>query len=173
MSTDKELFEKYWADFQNKLKGKLLRQFEKQECNFKLAELILSESSLGLYSEYDACGRWLKKYSAESPDKGELIRQILLEDMHFTEITSHRGYNEALNYVIPVVGAAAGFGIASVAAADAVVKAVSTIAPAAVLYFSTKAVGDSMKDASKRNMIDEYISQLEKYKLSVLNILSD
>jgi len=131
----------------------------------------LRDARLSWESDYDENGRWLKKYKEENTEKGKMIYDILLEDMIFTEINSAKGNNEVMNYIIPVVGAVAGFGISSLLHANAIVKAVSTIAPAVLLYATTKSVGMNRKDNSTKQMIDAYIAQLDKYKVSIISII--
>lgn len=169
--TYRDSFEKQWEKFLTSLKGKILKESSKQQLTYPLLNLLLRDARLCWESDYDENGRWLKKYKEENPEKGELIYNILLEDMVFTEIKPAKGNSEIMNYALPVVGAVAGFGISSLLHANAIIKAVSTIAPAALLYTTTKSVGTNKKDNSTKQLIDAYIAQLDKFKVSIISII--
>lgn len=169
---DKSSFEKNWTAFITRLKGQIISRSQKHEMGYQQLRLLLSDAALSWVSGEEACGRWLMTYSRSNPAKGESIRDILTKDMQFTELPPpKKAYNETLNYVIPVAGAAAGFGISSMFKATTLIKAISTIAPAAVLYPSAKSLGDNLNKNSKSLQLEEYIDQLEKYKLSVISVL--
>lgn len=168
---DKEIFEKHWEKFITRLKGKMIKQSEKQKLTYPMVKLLLSDTVLDWGSEYDEIGRWLMDYSKRNPEQGGRIRNVLMDDMNFTEIAQQKDYSEVINYAVPLAGAIAGFGVSSLWHAGTVVKAVSTLAPAAILYPSTKALGTAFKDNSRNAMINGYMEQLGKYKMNVLSIL--
>ena len=169
--TYRDSFEKQWEKFLTSLKGKILKESAKQQLTCPLLNLLLRDARLCWESDYDENGRWLNNYKAENPEKGELIYNILLEDMIFTEIKSAKGNSEIMNYAIPIAGAVAGFGISSLLHANAIIKAVSTIAPAALLYATTKSVDTNKKDNSAKQLVDAYIAQLDKFKVSIISII--
>lgn len=77
---------------------------------------------------------FLEKYEREYPEKAEMVKNILLNDMKFEEYSlgvSQKGY---MKYMVPIGCAAAGFGLSKIAGADTVILTVCTIAPAAAAY---------------------------------------
>ena len=150
-SKDKVSFEKRWNSFLITLKGKMLKESAKQQITCPLLNLLLYDARLSWESDYDENGRWLKKYKEENPEKGELIQKILLKDMVFTEVKAIKGNSEIINFVIPVVGAFAGLGVSTYLHANTIVKVISTIAPAALLYETTKSKGLNRKVNDTKN----------------------
>lgn len=173
MDRDVELFEKYWEQFLIRVKGRMVSQAKKQELTYPLLKLLLKDISLSWDSDVEENGRWLRQYSEENPQKGEMIRQILLEDMEFSEVLSNDKSPAAVNYIVPAAGAAAGYCISSVLHAGAAAKAISTVAPALLLYPSAKAIGENAKNKNQRESMEAYLSQLEKYRKGALSVLQD
>ncbi len=169
----KEDFEKYWGKFITQLKGRLMAVSKNQKLSYHIAKLQLTDIAANWDSEYEESGRWLIQYCNENPEKGQLVREVLLEQMCFSEIQPKKDYSEVMNYAIPVAGAIAGFGISKLAHAKTVVRAVSTIAPTVLLYPSAKAVGTTLNQNSKAELLDEYILQLEKYHQGVISIIDE
>ena len=164
-------FERNWTKFITRLKGQIITKSEKQELTYPLLKLLLSDAALSWDAKDEENGRWLMNYAASEPVKGQTIRGILTEDMQFTELQPKKVYSESLNYVVPVAGAAVGLGISSLLGANTLVKAISTIAPAAVLYPSAKAIGDNLNKKGRSLLLEEYIAQLEKYRISVISVI--
>lgn len=172
-SNAKEDFEKCWGKFITQLKGRLMTVSKNQKLSYNIAKLQLTDIAANWDSEYEETGRWLRQYCKENPEKGQLVREVLLEHMCFIEIQPKKDYSEVMNYVIPVAGALAGFGISTLAHARTVVRAISTVAPTVLLYPSAKAVGTTLHQNSKTELLDEYIFQLDKYHQCVISILSE
>lgn len=168
---DRANFEKNWAKFITRLKGQVMAKTEKQELSYPLLKLLLSDAVIGWETKDEENGRWLMNYTAEEPTKGQTIHRILTEDMQFDELQSKKVYHESLNYVVPIVGAVAGLGISTLLGAGVLGKTLSTVVPAAVLYPSSKAIGDNLNKTSSSHLLEEYIAQLEKYKLSVISVI--
>lgn len=171
MSTDQQTFEGLWEKFIVRLKGRMLRQSEKQPLDGPVVKLLLMDAALSWDSEQDECGRWLHSYAQDHPEKGKLLRDILVEDMHFTELAPQKELPEALTYVLPLAGAAVGLGAATYFQAGWLVKAAATVGPGVLLYPAVKAVGDSGREKNRRDAIGEYLDQLDKYKQSALSVL--
>lgn len=168
--TQTENFERLWENFISKIKGKLINASMQKKLTFSYVKLILDNEIYAWDSDYDEEGRWLRQYTDENPRCGQLIKEILFNDMSFTEIEPPKKA-DGLKYAVPIVGAAAGLGIASIFNANLIVKAISTVAPAAILFPTTKTVLSYFSDSNSQAMIDSYISQLDKYKNSIISII--
>lgn len=164
-------FENVWDGFIVKFKGKLLKQSNNGNLNYSEVNLVFKDMVLSWSIKTDIEGKWLMDYAVLNPKKGELIKKILAEDMTIKEIAKTK-IPEFLKYVVPFFGAAAGLGISSVCDASIAVKAISTIAPAVVLYPSANTVLNALKIRNNEKLIEEYISQLDKYKQSIISIIS-
>lgn len=170
--TQRENFERLWDSFIAKLKGQMINKSKQNTLSYSYVKLLLENQVYSWNSEYEEAGRWLMSYTEEYPRSGERIRDILLNDMSFTEIKPAKK-SSVLNYAIPIVGAAAGLGISSVFNAGIIVKIISTVVPGVVLYPVTKSFSGYMNEYQDQRMIDEYIGQLNKYKISIISVLDD
>lgn len=170
--TQKDNFERLWKDFISRLKGQILSQSKQKTLTYSYIKLLLENEVYSWDSDYEECGRWLKTYINENPRSGEMIRDILLNDMTFTEITPAKK-SDILNYVVPAIGAIAGLGISSILNAGIIVKIVSTVVPGAVLYPATKSVSSYINDYNNQKLIDDYIGQLDKYRLSIISVIDE
>ena len=166
-------FEKYWKKFTTKLKGALMEQTKNQPLSYSSASIVLSDVAMAWSLSYDDCGRWLLGFTQENPDKGAIITRILTQDMKFTEIPESKDFPEIAKIAAPVFGAVLGFGISHFLNASILIQAISTIAPAALIYPVTKNLGASVKIAKQEILLHDYMEQLEKYRKSVLSVISE
>lgn len=173
MSTHRDRFEKLWDKFFARLKGKILAQADKQELTYPLMKLILADAKSDWMSEYDEGGRWLRDYMNENPAKGRLVYDILTDNISFSEVQKKSDSTGVVGLVAPLAGAALGFGVSSIFNAGVVVKIISAVVPAGLLFGTTKAMEPKLRHKRKQEQIDAYLSQLDKYKFSVISILSD
>lgn len=171
-NTEKEKFETLWSDFNTLVKGKLLTTAQKQKLSTPLAKLILTDAAGSWNDEYSVYGRWLHQLSQTNSAKSELVREILLNDMSFTEIDTQCELPTYYNYVIPAAGACLGCVISMYLDYSKLVQAASTIIPAVLLYPAVTTFRKRMNETNKDKCIEEYIVQLEKYKKSVISVLS-
>ncbi len=171
-TTEKEKFESLWSDFVALVKGKLMTTSTKQKLTTPLANLILADAASSWGTEYEINGKWLSKLKETEPEKAELVRDILLNDIKFNDIDTKSDLPDYYNYVIPAVGACAGLAISMYVGCGKLVQAISTITPAVLLYPAVKTFRSSMHTTSQNKNIDNYILQLEKYKNSIVSILS-
>lgn len=172
MSMDKENFERLWDKFYVALKGRIMKKAKNQELTYPLMKLILTDAKSDWETEYEECGRWLRKYMEENPAKGRIVCDILT-DMTFREVEKKPDSLGMAGLVAPLAGAALGFGISSLFGAGIVIKIVSAVVPAGLIFGTTKVIEPKMKDRSMQGLVEGYLSQLEKYKNSVLSVLSD
>ena len=163
-TTEKDRFESLWSDFIALVKGKLISTAAKQKLSTPLANLILSDAASSWNSEYD-----MKK---TNPKEAEMVREILLDDIHFEEMDVKGELPLYYNYVIPAVGACAGCAISMYLGYGKLIQAASTVIPAALLYPAVNTFRNRMKETNKDKCIEGYIAQLEKYKNSVMSVLS-
>lgn len=169
--TENELFIQQWDKFVTRVRGKLLQQVKKQQVlTLSVAKLQLADCAIDWSSDIDENGRWLRNLTAKDPARGRAVRQVL-EDMTFAEPDTGKKLPDALDLAVPVAGAAAGVGIALMADAGTLVKAVSAVAPAAVLYPVTKQVRTTVNEKKDQDLVDAYIGQLDKYRDTILGIL--
>lgn len=172
-NTDKERFEQCWNKFITRLRGQMLNTMAKQKLTYPMMKLMLADEVEFWDSRQQEGGRWLDQYEAEYPEKGALIRSILVKDISFKEESGNAPQGDSLKYILPVGGAAAGFLISHFMGANTIVQAVSTVVPAVAAYpIAVSVTGSNKADADKR-MLQLYLDQLEKYRLSVESILLD
>lgn len=171
-TTEKDRFESLWGDFIALVKGKLISTAAKQKLSTPLANLILSDATSSWNSEYDINGKWLSDLKKTNPKEAELVREILLDDIHFEEMDVKGELPLYYNYVIPAVGACAGCAISMYLGYGKLIQAASTVIPAALLYPAVNTFRNRMKETNKDKCIEGYIAQLEKYKNSVISVLS-
>lgn len=171
-TTEKEKFESLWTDFIALVKGKLISIVAKQKLSTPLANLILSDAASSWNSDYEISGKWLSSLKGIAPPKAELVGEVLLKDMHFEEMDIKGELPTYYNYVIPAVGACAGYAISMYLDYGKLVQAASTIIPAVLLYPAVTTFRNRMNESNIDKCIEGYIAQLEKYKNSVISVLS-
>lgn len=171
-TTEKEKFESLWTDFIILVKGKLISTASKQKLSTPLANLILSDAASSWNSEYEINGRWLNDLKKNDSPKAELVGDILLNDMHFDEIETKRELPAYFNFVIPVFGACTGCAVSMYLGYGKLVQAASAIIPAVLLYPAVNTYRNRTNETNKDKYIENYITQLEKYKNSVVSVLS-
>lgn len=171
-TTEKEKFESLWANFIALIKGKLISTVAKQRLSTPLANLVLSDAVSSWNSEYEINGKWLSNLREVNPKKAELVGEILLNDMRFIEIDTKGELPTYYNYVIPAMGACAGCAISMYLGYGKLVQAASTIIPAVLLFPAVTTFRNRMNEVNKDKCIEDYIAQLEKYKKSIISILS-
>ena len=171
-TTEKEKFESLWTDFIALVKGKLISTAAKQKLSTPLANLILSDAASSWNSVYEINGKWLSDFKEIDSKKAELVGDILLNDMRFAEMDIKGELPAYYNYVIPAAGACAGCAISMYMGYGKIVQAASTIIPAVLLYPAVIAFRIRMNEINIDKCIEGYIAQLEKYKNSVISVLS-
>ncbi len=171
-TTEKEKFESLWTDFIGRVKGKLISTADKQKLSTPLANLILSYAATSWNSDYEINGKWLSSLKRTDPKKAELVSEVLLIDMHFDEMDTKGELPTYYNYVIPAVGACAGCAISMFLGYGKIVQAASTIIPAVLLYPAVNTFRNRMNETNKDKRIEGYMAQLEKYKNSIVSVLS-
>ena len=166
----KESFEKNWEEFLTKLKGQMLRQKD-NNLTLDLLSSVLKEVLASWRSEYDILGRWLIDYTKQNEQKGKEISVVIFEDMKFEEVKIADNSNKKMLDILPWAAAAVGFGASYFLKASQVIQAVATILPPAVLIPLTNNVKNEYAIQKKRNQINDYLTQLDKYKNTIISII--
>ena len=166
-----EQFDKNWELFITRVKGQIKKRCQGGTPSFVQMNAILKDCALDWESGDNACGRWLTNLKKEMPEKSELIRQILVEDMHFREDSTMKGMPALLKTVIPVAGAVAGMTISRVAGATTTLQLLSAAGAAVVLTPAMKTIDQQVCDINTSKSLQAYLEQLELYRISVVNIL--
>lgn len=166
-------FLKNWDKFRVRLQGQIMIQVKKGVFTYTSLNLVLADCVEFWDSHYSEGGRWLMELEKAFPEKAELVKKILLKDMKFSEESDVASKNNILQYAVPVGSAVVGFSISRALGASNIVQAVCTLTPAAVALPLTKNIVNSVDENKKKEMIDSYLSQLEKYRLSVESVVKD
>lgn len=164
-------FPKYWKKFSTQLRGQLMSLAKNDTLMDSSANLALS-SSIGFWDDRHAEGRkWLEQLESEEPERARLIENILVNDMHFENLGEQKEHNQLLKYGIPLGGAVAGFAVSKALGATPAVQVALTAGSAIVGYPIANSTVSSSHENAKNSKIDAYMKQLEKYELSIKNIL--
>lgn len=166
-----EDFMKNWNKFRSRLQGKMMLQADKGVFTLSMLNLVLAECVEFWDSRHFEGGRWLDELEKALPEKADMVRTILLKDMRFAEESDGSTQNNFLQYAVPAGSAIVGFSLAKVMGTTEVIQAVCTIVPAAVAFPLTKNIIRAVDSNKKKEMIKNYLAQLEKYRLSIENIL--
>lgn len=164
-------FNRLWDDFMVKLKGQILKRSAEKMPSCKQLNMILEDCTLDWMTGETVCGRWFLGYESENPQKAQLIRQILLEDMRFQECESKQAIPRAAHIVVPAVGAAAGLALSRVLHAGAVMQAASAIVPAVALSPAMKYVDTQLCSKNIQKLTKEYLLQMDVYYRSIISVL--
>ena len=168
--TDKATFDKYWSNFVAQVKGKLIKAASNQNLSHSYANLILNDAGASWFSEYDINGKWLLEFKKTDPEKAKLVYEVL-GNMHFRKLEPSREISPVYDYIIPTIGALGGWCISFFCGAIPIIRIISTLAPAGVLYPIARSYRLKMGSLSKDKAIEADIGQLDKYHYSVDSIL--
>ena len=172
INTEKEKFETLWSDFCTLVKGKLLTTAQKQTLSTPLATLILTDAAGSWNDEYSMYGRWLHQLSQTDVAKAELIKEVLLKDMNFAEVEQSSVLPAYYNYLVPSISACAGYAVSRFLGLGLLGDTALAILPAVISYPAVKQYRKNQANVAVGKTIASYMEQLEKYKNSVLSILS-
>lgn len=172
METDYKTFERLWDDFIASYKGKLIHDSNIQGLSFSLAKLLLEESCLGWITGSEMNARWLDNMYKESPQKAELIKEIIMKDISLTEISDNNFHlNNTYKFLVPACAGVAGYTIAKILEFGMWGSALTTIIPVCVTHSIVKGRLAAKRDSKKQADIDEYVRQLDKYKKAIEAVL--
>ena len=171
-NTIRDKYESLWEDFLTLVRGKLISTAQKQTLSTPLANLILTDAAGSWEDEYSLYGRWLHQLSIDAPEKSNLIKGILVSDMKFSEVEKKRILPSYCDYLIPGTGAVVGYLVSHCLSFGKLAQTATILVPAILLYPAVKMFRNNQKEIYKDKIINSYISQLEKFKNSVLSVLS-
>ena len=171
MDTVTNKFNQLWDDFVSSFKGNLIAQARKQTLSFAFVKLIFSEACLSWTSEYSVNGRWLDNLVKENPANGNLVKEILTQDMALKEIAVQGDSLDFLKYVAPVGAGAIGYGISKALHLATLGTACATLAPLLIAIPVTNGCLNSRKENATMRLIDGYVAQLSKYREAVVAAL--
>ena len=172
MNTFINQFEELWEDYISSFKGSLISQTNNQPLSYLLVKRTLDEATLSWQSEFDRRGRWLMRLEKEHPEKGAVVKDILKNDISIKEINSSERNVSASKYLVPAGIAAAGYFLAKFLAYNTFKTACVVLIPALI---SIPILNSHLKNRQKSRedaIIDSYVSQLDKYKVAILEELN-
>ena len=173
MPADLDRFRSDWNTFADLLRGQLIQRSKTGALSLASANLILSGAASFWESTHTAGGRWLAAYEHRFPEKGGLIRDILLSDMKFTREETAGPDLSPLQYVLPIGAAAAGFLISRGLGASPAVQTAAALLPAAAAFPAVGSILSSTTAVRQKDCIQCYMQQLDRYRMSVESILAD
>ena len=167
-------FVSLWDMFIGSLRKSLMREIEKQPLSYSICSLILINEKLTWTDPESPQGNWLSGYTNKDPVKGNLILNITMEDVKFSEydekkknrITAADIFGFA---VIPLLAAAIGCLISLLLHAGFLVISASIILPELIALMIYSLIRSKKK--SSVSEVDRYIGQLDKYKGIIAGIL--
>lgn len=171
MGSNLNTFERLWDDFIASYKGKLIHDANIQGLSFSLAKLLLEESCLGWFTGTEMNARWLDKLHKESPQKADLIKEIITNDITLTEVVNNPVSNKVYKYLVPACAGGAGYALAKYIELSTWGTALTTIIPTGIIYSIVKGRMAAKNDRQKQADIDEYVRQLDKYKKAIEAVL--
>ena len=179
----KEEFQDNWKKFSTQLKGRMLSFNGKTFSSSGYFNELLESEREFWSSNLQEGGRWLKDYSEKNPENGKTISGILCKDMCFMDVDSSNA-NIIMSKVCRVVlGLAIGFSIVSFGDSAWIQKLkesffMESLLPyffallcGIVFYFIGMSVDSALQAQNSHKLIEAYMKQLEKFKLSVESIL--
>ena len=166
-----EQFENLWEIFISKFKGSLTVDFKNQKISYPLLKIALNDAKSSWESRYDEAGVWMANLMEEHPEKGNLVRKILTEDMKFTEFPEKKPLPPYIGSAAGLAGGAAGYFIAQIFTNNWILKGVASAVPFAMIVGAVKVMEKKSASACEQKMINDYIAQLDKYKNSVCSVL--
>jgi hypothetical protein len=172
MNTFINQFEELWEDYISSFKGSLISQTNNQPMSYHLAKRTLEEVTLSWLSEFDRRGRWVMRLEKEFPDKGDVVKDIIRNDISIKEIASSDSHVSASKYLLPAGLAAVGYFAAKLLAYNPIKTACLVLIPALI---SVPILNNHLKNRQKNKedaIIDSYVNQLNKYKVAILEELN-
>ena len=177
-------FSSCWEKFAIKLKGCMLGMLTQRELTFgALTEMLDREREFWM-SRYEEGGRWIEHLLEQDPARGEIVRNILTTDLHFSGSIS-AGVNLGMFRTLRVgIGMVVGFLLVSLSPDSWMMQSetlqnirglipyLSAGCCGVAFYFLGLSFDASLVTKGQRDLIDSYLHQLDKFKLSVESVLS-
>lgn len=170
---DTQEFIKAWLHFETTLKGKLRPKINDQEVSENYANIILNDVATIWFSSYGTEGLWLTNYQSLEPEKGKRIYTILKNELKFSSTINKKQSNQYVKYAVPAAGAIIGGSIAKAVTSNILLKCASIAAPVAILYPIAKEYESSKEKDMNKNILDNYINQIQDCKSKIISIIEN
>lgn len=181
----KDEFRSNWTKFMAKLKGRLLGMSKNGELTFQaVSEIFDSEREFWL-SHYEEGGRWIERFSEQDTTRGDIIRKILANDLHFSKSVKPKSNIAMLRILRIAIGVVVGLLLIRLSPDSWIMKSetlqnlrgwvpyLSAGCGGVIFYFLGLSFDASLVDKGMRKLTNGYLHQLDKFKLSVEAVLSD
>ena len=181
----KDEFLSNWTKFIAKLKGRLLGMSKNGELTFKaVSEIFDSEREFWL-SHYEEGGRWIERFSEQDATKGEIIRNILVNDLQFSGNITPKSNVGVFRIFRIAIGVVVGVLLIRLSPDSWILKSEELLKfrdlipyfsagiSGVVFYLLGQTFDASLFDKCRYKLIDSYLNQLEKYRLSVETLLDE
>lgn len=179
----KEEFLSNWTKFIAKLKGRLLGMSKNDELAFQVISEILDNEREFWLSHYEEGGRWIERFSEQDAAMGDVIRNIMANDLQFNGSITPKS-NIGMHRILRIaIGAVVGFLLIRLSPDSWVLKSKELLKfrdlipycsagiCGIVFYLLGQSFDVSLLDKCRYKLIDSYLNQLEKYRLSVESLL--
>lgn len=166
-TTQLDKFKELWNDFASGFRGKLISESSRGTLKYSDVKLDLAEAAESWNSEYSIPGRWLYKLIADDPKRGELVRDILTNDLTVSEVAANGHNVEWVNVAAPAGLGAVGYTVAAIAHWGTVATLCSTIIPAVVAFPVAKAFTSAHNNKANDRLVEAYMEQLDKCRDAV------
>ncbi len=163
-------FQTYWQEFISYLSAQIIRRGGGQLPSHTQMNMILTDAALDWDSEETVSGRWLR--GLQNSRKGQLIRSVLVDDMHFRPVSERKGLPPFLQYITAIMGGILAFLLTRLLGGWLWLQILLCILAAVLLYPVMVMITKKSAEAAKRLTFTEYLNQLDVYYQSVLSILS-
>lgn len=171
MSGNKD-FESVWQRFTSLCRGKLVEKSGQAPLTTAAARTAVAAASTVWTDKYDPCGKWLNDLKIKDESKAKRIAE-LMESIEFVDVPCEKTISDLSIVGVTVGGAIAGAGISRAFKAALPVGVASTVLPALVLYPAMKSVQKTQRDNSEKNLVNEFVGQLENVRRIAEEILSE
>ena len=181
----KEEFRQNWEAFTDNLKGGMLVMLSQADLSFdRIATALEARRELWSSRQLEG-GRWLERYSSLSPEKADIVRKVLSEDLKFTQEPERAGAAIALKVLRILVGFILGYVIAKnspdswlmrtemLADVRGAIPFGAATACSIAFYVLGLPFDRSLSEKRRRGRVESYLRQLDKYKTSIESILDE
>lgn len=181
----KDEFLSNWRKFIAKLKGRMLGMSRDNELPLQAISEILDREREFWLSRYEEGGRWIERFSEQDAARCDTIRNILAVDLQFSGNIKPKSNVGVFRIFRIAIGAVVGFLLIRLSPDSWVLKSeallkcrdfipyVSAGISGVVFYFLGQTIDASLLDKCRYKLIDSYLSQLEKYRLSIETLLDE
>lgn len=159
-----------WDGYETSVRSRLYSLAEKNQLTPVNASTVLADVAARWNNDYSAEGRWVSQMEADDAQRGRKIRKILCEDQKFVEESSSS--IGAIPTVVGTLGGAAiGYAVASALDLEGIATAAATVLPMGAGFVGGNHYSNKKRAEARKNLVEAYILQLNKYRQGVLDLL--